>query len=89
MADEKQSKTFRASPLDGKQNVSRNTDTYLKRYQYKDELTDMTFSVGEILSQNKGRDVALSDLSSDTPEFTGKDQGFFAQNKSMVKEVSK
>lgn len=77
-----------SQPLDGKQNVSRGTDVHEKKYNYKEELTDMTFSVGGVLSQNKGKNVALNDLASDTPTFTGKNEGFYAQNKGMVKKVS-
>lgn len=73
-------------PLDGKQNVSRNTDVY-KRYQgYNNEnLLEIEFTEGEVASKNYGRDVSLDKLSKDRPDHTGPEQGFFQKNKQLRK----
>lgn len=78
------------APLDGKQNVSRGTDLYNHQKGYTDEqLLKVQFSEGEVLSQNKGTDVPLSTLASDETPFTGRERGFYVQNKAMRNRLVK
>lgn len=71
-------------PLDGKQGVSRGTDLYNHKKGYTDEqLNKVMFSEGKVLSQNKGKDVSLDSLASDTPTPEYPNRGFYVQNKAL------